>query len=1138
MESVPRLRIMALGPPRVLLGDAVVIFTGRKPLALLVYLAVSGRVHSRDALAALLFDAGTDDKARSQLRSTLTYLRAELGEYLVVTRSTVGLAHDHPVWLDVAELEAAAQDEAPRAEPDRLAQAVSLYHGEFLAAFALRGAPEFDAWLQGERERLRALLVRLLTHLIQHGGEQGDLPSAMSWARRLLQEEPWHEATHRQLMRLLARAGQREAALAQYEACRRTLAEELGAVPEAKTTALYEQLRTGPLAPPANLPAPQADFVGREAELALVAERLADPGCRLLTLLGLGGSGKTSLALHAAVAQARPMALAADHLFADGVYLVDLAGPTVPPTGSADRAHAAAQHLATAIGRVLGLEFRGADPVAHLAAWLCERAVLLVLDNVEHLLDGAALLTSLLERAPRLKLLVTSRERLHLREEWVLEVGGLPLPGGPDEVEQAPASSLYLQHMGKAGASESLSESDRRAVVRICALTQGLPLALVLAAHLTSSLSSIAIARELEAGLDLLTTAPGHLVPGRQRSMRVILQSTWERLRVQERGAMRRLAVLQPGFTLEAARAVAGVDLVTLRMLGEGALIDHDPAAGRYTMHEFIRQYAAVQLAVHAEEETETRARHAAFYAALVRRLAPALRQTIEAQEAISADIANIRASWDWAAERAEAGLLEQLLEGFAEWHELQGLPGSAAEALDRAAERLRTTLAQAARPDPSLQRLLGFVLVEEVRSLNWQAAYSRIRPLLEEARDLALATASPHLEGRVSYGLGALQFRQRDVRGAMHWLRQSLALARAAREPSLEADALVMLGRTAILAGEYAQVKGYLDRALGIWHDQNDHLGEVSVSYSLALLAHARGEFGEAQRLLQDALPLVRSWRWRFGEGFLLHLLGQIHEGWGRHVAAEDLFAQDLRIMQETGDRTRQGFTLAALGRNALYQGDPDRADRLLERALSLSREVSSQESATMALRGLSLLANYQGDDQRASRCAEEALEIAQTAGLRREERLAVRLLGHALLALGELPAAQAAYQQAADLDEALGFQHLRVETATDLARAALAEGNTVRAAAYTAAVLPELEHGALPGLEEPTLAYLTSYQVLRACDDARADGVLAAGYAFLQERAAQFVDEEMRSRFLGNLPPHRELLTAWHAHSALAHR
>jgi DNA-binding SARP family transcriptional activator/predicted ATPase len=1131
MQSARRLRIMALGPPQVQLGDTPVTFTGRKAMALLVYLAVSGRVHSRDALAALLFDAATDERARAQLRSTLTYLRSQLREYLVATRDTIGLAHDHPIWLDVVEIEAAAQDELLLVEPDRLAQAVSLYRGEFLAGFTIARAPEFDAWLLGERERLRGLLVRLLTRLMEHCVEQGDLPAAIGWARRLLQDEPWHEATHRQLMRLLARTGQREAALGQYEACRRVLAEELQTAPEAETTALYEQLRGTPLAPRTKLPA-QAGLVGREAELALVAERLADPACRLLTLQGLGGSGKTSLALHAAAAQAHSMALPDEHPFADGVYLVDLATLALPRTASAERTQVATQRMATAIGHVLGLQFRGAEPVVDLLAWLRERAVLLVLDNMEHLLDGAALLTSLLEGAPRLKLLVTSRERLRLREEWVLEVGGLPLPAGPEEVERAAAGSLFLQHMRKEGGSTPLSASDRTAIVRICALTHGLPLALVLAARSTLNLPVTVIAQDLAKGMDLLA-APGTPTPERHRSMRKIVQSTWARLSKEEHAAMRRLAVFQPGFTREATRAVAGVELAVLRMLGEGKLIEHDPAIERYAMHEFVRQFAAEQLAEHSKEEKETRTRHATFYAELVRRATSVLRQTVTAQEDISADIANIRLAWDWAVEHADTGLLEQMLEGWAKWHEFQGLPGEAADALGRAAAHLQAALAESGAPDPSTQRLLGRVMVEEALAWSWQGAHDRAVNIFEEALQLARASASLYLEGRVTYCLGWQLLRQRDVPSATQRLRQALALARTAQQTDLEADILLHLGMAAVHTGEYGQARSYLDGALALYGPQQHRLGETLVTYTLGLMAHARGDFGEARRLLEEALELAHVLKWDRVANWALHGLGLVSdEGWGLHTEAEGFFLRELRITLETGDRTRQGFALAALGRNALYQGDLDRAGRLLERALSLSRKVSSQESAAMALRGQSLLAHYQEDDWRARRCAEEAIEIARTTGLRREERLAVRLLGHALLALGELPAALAAYQHAADLDEVLGFQHLRVETATDLARVALAQGNTARAEAYTAAILPHLEHGALAGLKEPALAYLAGYQVLHEAGDTRADVVLAAGYAFLQERAERFADEERRSRYLGNLPAHRELVAAWHAH------
>jgi DNA-binding SARP family transcriptional activator/tetratricopeptide (TPR) repeat protein len=1129
-EALPQLRIKVLGPPEVLLGNSPLTFERTKALALLVYLAVSGRVHARDALAALLTNTPTGTDAKKQLRTVLDEVHRKLADYLVIRRQTIALAPDRPIWLDLVELEAALGEDTAPADTSRLAEAVSLYQGEFLAGLAATHAPDFEAWLLAQREHAQALLVRALSRLSEEAERAGDAPAALHWARRLLAQEPWDEATHRRVMRLLARAGERAAALAQYVTCRRVLAAELGSAPQPETIALFEELYAGPVTPPSNLPVPPSGFIGREAELALLAARLADPACRLLTVRGLGGCGKSSLALQAAAHQVRSVPLLHEHRFAHGVYLVDLAGIIAPPARGEDAPLTAARRIAIAIGRVLGREFRGADPVAHLAAWLGPRAVLLLLDNMEHLLPGVALLSLLVQRCARVTLLVTSREALGVPEESVIGLQGLPLPTAAGDVEQADAGRLFLQQVRQLGRRASPSAAERDDIVRICHMCQGLPLALILAARWTPVLPIAAVARELAASLDLLAAPSDFQVPERQRSIRVILQATWARLSSPERRALRRLAVFQSGFTREAAQAVVGAAPATLLMLCEGALVDRAPGGERYTVHEVVRQYAAAQLARHPAEERNQRARHAAFYAALVRQVTPGLRQTRTAQEAISADLANIRLAWDWAVACADVGLLEQLLDGVARWYELQGLPGQAAEALGQAVERLRAALAPAATPDPALQRLLGFFLVQVASALGRQGAYDRTRPLLEEAGALARVTASLHLEGKVAQCLGVHCGRQRDLGGARHWLQQALALARTARQPELEADALSALGQVAVFASQYAQAHSYLERALGLFRPWDDRLSQAYVAYALGLMAHDRGAFAEAQRLLEDALRLVRVLEFHLGENIVLHALGQVYdEGWGQHVVAEAFFAQDLRITRETGDRTREGFALARLGRNALYQGDLAQARPLLAQALSQSWQVTSRASAGMALRGQSLLAHYLGHDQQARRYAEEALAIARRAGMRREERLALRLLGHALLGLGAWPAAPIAYEQAAQLDELLGFQHLRVETATDLARVALAQGDTAQALARVATILPDLEHGTLAGLEEPVLAYLTCYQVLRAAGEARAEAVLAAGHAFLQERVAQFVDAERRSQFLGNLPAHRALLAAW---------
>jgi tetratricopeptide (TPR) repeat protein len=756
--------------------------------------------------------------------------------------------------------------------------------------------------------------------------------------------------------------------------------------------------------------------------------------------------------------------------------------------------------------------------------------VLLLLDNIEHLLAGAGLLSLLVERCPRLTFLVTSREALGVPEEQVLDLHGLALPTTSGEVEEAGASRLFLQQQRQAGRWVPPSAADRDEIVRVCHLTQGLPLALLLASRWTLVFSLAAIARELEAGLDLLNSASGLQLPERQRNMRAILQATWDRLSAPEHRALRRLAVFQPGFTGEAAQAVAGAEPATLLRLGEGALVDRDPASTRYSVHELVRQFAAEQLARRPGEEGMTRARHATFYATLMREAAPAMRRTAAAQETISADLANIRLAWEWAVERAEAAILERMLEGWARWHELQGLPGQAAETLGRAATRLRAVLARTAGSDRAVQRLLGSVLCEQALALSRQGAHEQAWSVLEEAHALAQSIVSLPLEGRVAYGRGWQLARQRDLPAARRWLQQALTLAQITQQADLEADALLHLGMVAVHAGAFPQARGYLDEARALYRVKAHQLGEVLVCYCLGLLAHARGAFDEARQLLEDALQGSRALAWRLVEHSALQALGEIaDEGWGRHVVAEDYFTQALRLTRQTGDRIREGFALAALGRNALYQGDLERAGAVLDQALSLSQEITSQESAAMALRGQSLLAHYLGGDQRARRCAREALAIDQRVGLRRKERMALRLLGHALHGLGELPAALLAYQRVAELDQALSFAHLRAETATDLARVALAQGDIAQAMERVAAILPGLDRGTLAGLEEPALAYLTCYRVLRAAGDTRADGALAAGHAFLEERAAQFVDEEQRSRFLSNLPAHRALLAAW---------
>ena len=260
-------------------------------------------------------------------------------------------------------------------------EAVALYRGSFLEGFSLKGCLDFDDWSILVRERLHRLALTAFSRLADYYKYRGEIKQACEAARRLVALESWQEEAHRRLMRLLALSGRRSEALAQYKRCRSTLQEELEVGPERETTALYERIRDGETlytidpGPPHNLPAQLFPFVGRVAEVAAIAQRLEDPACRLLTLVGPGGSGKTRLAQEAAAG-----ILSAEQLgsFEDGVFFVSLA-----PLRSVDG-------IIPAVVASLGLALRGGgDPRQQTLAYLSRKRLLLILDNFEHLLSSS-----------------------------------------------------------------------------------------------------------------------------------------------------------------------------------------------------------------------------------------------------------------------------------------------------------------------------------------------------------------------------------------------------------------------------------------------------------------------------------------------------------------------------------------------------------------------------------------------------------------------------------------------------------------------------------------------------------------------------------------------------------------------------
>ncbi|MBI1881734.1 MAG: hypothetical protein HYR94_26450, partial [Chloroflexi bacterium] len=691
-----QLRLALLGKPKFERnGQPLPGLTSVKGQALLAYLAITRQPHSRTALAGLLWSEMPEEVARTNLRVTLSLLHKAVGDVIITTRRTVEFNRHSNTWLDVEVLEDAADGGTD------LAAAAALYRGDFLDDFYVPEAEIFEEWALVERERLRQLALSVLERVADTALEQGQFAVGINTARRLLSIEPWHEAGHRQLMKLLAAEGQVSLALAQYETCRRLLAEELGVEPAAETVALAEAIRGGEwrappvvqvatvapapsvepdVLPPNNLRAATTSFVGRQVEQAQIAGLLARPDCRLLTITGPGGMGKTRLAQRVAFDQLKP-----NTPFRDGIYFVPL-GSVRPMPGANG---SGSNPVVLAIGAAMGLQFTGStSPQTQLLSALRAKTLLLVLDNFEHLLNHVGLVIELLAQAPGLKVIVTSRQGLNLFEEWIFDLWGLVYPEADAlGLETFDSVQLFAQRAQRVSSGFDLAV-ELPHVLQICRLLEGMPLGIELAASWVRTLSCRAIVYEIEHNRDCLATKT-HSVPERQTSLRAVFNYSWGFLSEEEQAVYKKLSVFAGGFTLEAALQVAGATVQTLANLVAHSLVRQE-AAGRYSLHGRLCEYALEKLMDDPAEHEMTRDRLCTFFANYIQqRDLDKQRDFKESLIDRDVEINNIRLAWTWAVEQGRAQGLLKIHVGLGEFYELSGRYREGLALFQQAAARL-----------------------------------------------------------------------------------------------------------------------------------------------------------------------------------------------------------------------------------------------------------------------------------------------------------------------------------------------------------------------------------------------------------------------------------------------------------------
>lgn len=1135
--------------------------------ALLAYLAVEAdRPHRRDGLGALLWPAADDSRMRQNLRRALYNLRQTLElptadePLLLINPQAVQLNPNGKHGVDVAQFRALVAQCQQHAHPSlaecadckqRLSAAVALYRGDFLTGFTLPGSERFEEWRLFTQEALHVAMLEALTSLATFHSVRQEYPQAITYFQRQIELEPWREEAHRALMRLFAVRGERSAALAQYALCTRLLDAELGAPPAAETDHLYELILRGEVSssqeperltvspPPAPaqatmvLPALATPFLGRQRESALITQQLADPTCRLLTIAGLGGVGKTQLALAAAHALAPGGTDGKDGGFADGLYFVPLADLAAPSPDDSLATDLVETQIAAAIANVFNLELQAElSPLAQLCAYVQDKACLLLLDNYEHLLAGADVVGQLLQAAPQIKIIVTARQPLQQPDEWLLPVEGLPVPAHSRVVDLAGYESvaLFVQWARRKQSYFTLDAENRDAVVDICQLVDGLPLGIVLAAACYPELTCAEISAEIRRNLIILTAeaaaqpaAPIAELTLRHRNIQAVFEASWQLLTPAEQRTLGRAAVFQGGFTRQAGLQITGATLGELSGLVARILLRRT-SAGRYVMHELLRQFVTTKLAENAELQANApRERHSRYYLDWAARQAPAFSSADlpHALTALRTELSNLRVAWQWATHHHQYALLSESCEVLAEFYESVGLLAEAEQVF----AATRQTISDQA-PAPAQVVCEAQVTLALLRMLWGQGKLAAAEAWLTRALELAQATGDPALAYNGVRALLHLRMAQGAYAEAEAVAGAALTVATHSGDPHLQLLAKLDQGKLALSRHRYAEAQATIEQALHMGGQGINPLLQDTILLFLGRAAYYQGAMAQAKAYDEQGLHLARTLglRLRIAD-HLLHL-GTVYDALGDYGAAQNAYQEALAIYRDRGSRQHEISVLGNLGISTAYLGDYVGAIRYTRQAFDLQSALGKVNQSAIAFTNLALFYHQLGEQSTASDYAQQGIAAAQTEGDRYIEGFAHTFLGHAQSALGEWTVAQHAYQQALACYGALGLAYLAPEPQAGLARLWLAQGNLMEACASIEPILALLNERPLEGLEEPIRVYHTCYQVLAATGVAQAVPLLEKAYTQLQARADRIQDPQARTSFLHNVAAHQALV------------
>ncbi|MFC1997504.1 tetratricopeptide repeat protein [Chloroflexota bacterium] len=681
-------------------------------------------------------------------------------------------------------------------------------------------------------------------------------------------------------------------------------------------------------------PAQPTAFVGREKELAAISESLSDPACHLLTLTGPGGVGKTRLAVQVA------QNIAED--FNRGAIFVNL-----QPVESAD-------HLVSTIADSLDIPLSGGDePQVQLFHYLADKEILLVLDNFETLLAGSEFVSRLLQNAPVLKVMVTSRQVLNLREEWLYPIAGMLYPGKDaiDNNNTYSAVQFFLRSAQRLNPGFSIKE-ERNQVIRICQLVNGLPLALEIAASWTKTLRCGDIADEIQRDIEFLTSKLRNALP-QHRSMLAVFDQSWKHLSSEERSVFMQLSVFRGGFHLRAAREVAGASLPILSELVDKSILRVE-TPGRYQIHELSRQYAKDKLEGSPEEAIQTQDRFGSHYIKFIHNLEGDLISGRQREATLEAktELENIRKAWDWAISSGNMDAIAKSVMALSLFYQYQSRYVEGNRMLEEAETALRAQ-------QSSEQRDL--ILVAVFCDLAWL----RIRlgkidqaeeGLFESMNLLDKHNSRPILgncfDPRIP--LGVISSIRGDHAETANLAKKVLLVSQTHGEIWNEMDSYYLLTRAAILEGNFETAQDYAQRTYQLAKNNQEHWFMAYCLNELGNVATALGDYGTARGHFQASYKLRETFDDPEGMAVAFNHLGDTALKEANFQEAQAYFQESREIYQEINDQGGLASSVNGLARAALAQYDFIEARKCFQVALQISREIQYLSLTPIILTGI----------------------------------------------------------------------------------------------------------------------------------------------------------------------------------------